>query len=359
MVNNLVKKSKSIFLIGLITFVMLELSLFIISHSGVLNIILPIYKMNDSEDFLPERSLLYGHRHLPNSDYEIKKNCLHTYYHFNNLGFRDADHTQKSDQKRIIVLGDSFMEGVAVDETERLSDLLEKETGIPHLNFAMADKGSTQAYIIYESIASSYEHDGILLSVFPVNDLIDDDPNWGKTENSIRPCWEGTFPNYELKFFPPNAPIKKQTSKWKQFLKSYTYTYDALFYLKESLRTGIGNRKNYPQTSYYAYSEEQLNRIKYSLLKLKEKAENKPITLICIPSHLDFQLTDKKQESIEKPLSAFCELIGIEFIGMMELFKEKSAAPQQAFYYACDSHWNANGHATAKEIVKNKSQLYQ
>lgn len=348
------KKVKHFIIIGIFTFILMEISLFAITKFQLLNIIIPTYSMSSPEDFLPERSRIYGYRHQPNSTYEIKKNCLHTYYKFNSYGFRAKEPTKRSSKKRIVVIGDSFMEGVGVAEEERLPNLLEQNSSIKHVNFAMADKGTTQAYVIYDSIASKFEHSAILFSIFPVNDLIDDDPEMGKNENSIRPCWVGEYPNYKLEFVPKNAPSQKDYSKWKHFLKTHTYTYDALFYLKESIKEKMSDKKNYTKTGYFNYTDEQLNRMKYSLQKIKEKAKEKPLIVICIPSHLDLINTEKTQKSIEKPLSEFCSKNNIEFIGLYDFFKRKSLTPEKEFYYSCDSHWNAKGHQVVGDYLMSK-----
>lgn len=335
---------------------LLEISVIALVYWAGLNILLPTYNLNSPEFFLPERSHIYGHRHRPNSTFELQKNCLQTLYRFNSLGFRDENHSLSSNKSRVVVLGDSFMEGLAVEEENRVSDLLENKTGITHLNFAMSDKGSTQSYVIYDSIASKYDHDAVLLSVFPINDFIDDDPTIGKNSNSIRPCWTGQYPNYELKFFPDSAPTFKKTVHWKHWLKSFTHSYDALFYLKESLKSLLKER-NYPKTGYFSFSQQQLNRMKYSLLKIKEKAGSKSITLVSIPSHLSFE----KEEgiSVETPLQSFCDSIGIQFIGLFQPFKNASNSPEKEFYYRCDSHWNEAGHQLAFEIIIQNSSIYE
>jgi len=355
----MIKKFLFISLFGLFCFVLLETGIALITKAGYLNIIMPTYNMGESEDLLPERSLLYGHRHLPNSSYEVRKNCLHISYRFNSLGFRDEDHELKSNEKRVMVIGDSFLEGLGVEEYERLPDLLEKQYGITHINFAMADKGPTQAFVIYDSLGSKYDHDAVMVALFPVNDLIDDDPHVGKNANSIKPCWIGDYPNYKLEFVPKNAPLNKASSTWKQFLKTYTYTYDALFYLKERMKELIGSRANYPKTGYFDYTEEQLNRMKYALLQIKTKAKGKPLIVVCIPSHLDLQNQDKNKTSIENLLASFCQENQIEFIGLYNDFLNNSENPSKEFYYSCDSHWNPTGHEIAAKIVANNSAFYK
>jgi hypothetical protein len=353
-----VKRIKRLLISGLITFLLLEVSLALASHAGLLNIIMPTYSLPSSEDLLPERSFLYGYRHKPGGNYEIKKNCLHNYYQFNELGFRDKLPSKKDSNSRVIVLGDSFMEGIGVAEEERLSDLLEKESGIAHLNFAMADKGPTQSYVIYDALASTYPHEAVLLALFPTNDLIDDDPNIGKNEASIRPCWVGEAPDYQLAFVPEEAPARKESNSLKHFLKRFTYTYDALHYLKESIKYSLQSKDLFPPADYYHYSEAQISRLKHSLMKIKEKAGDRSLIVVCIPSSMDLNSTAER-ESIEKELKVFCEKQAIEFIGLGAFFKQSNPEADKQYYYSCDMHWNPEGHKAAMEAVLRSASYYQ
>lgn len=355
----MVKKVIHFFILITSTFILLELSLMVLVKTGNLNILMPSYEVNPHEDFLPVRSNIYGHQHLPSSTYRVKKYCLDTKYQFNDLGFRDKLEPKNTNEKRVLVIGDSFMEGVGVSEEERLSDLLEKEVKTKHLNFGMADKGTTQAYLIYDSIAKQFDHSAILWSIFPTNDFIDDDPNFGKTVNGIKPCWDGDYPNYKLKFFPENAPQVKPNVAWKRFLKSYTYTYDALFFLKEMFKLKFSEQNKFPQSGYFNYNQSQVNRMIYSIEKLKKASNGKPITIICIPSTIDLDVkSEKNQVNIEAVLEQTCDRLGVNFIGLFDLFQAQES-PIENYYYECDSHWNPKGHALVKEFLKENGEIYQ
>ncbi len=72
-----------------------------------------------------------------------------------------------------MVLGDSFLEGWGLPVADRLSNLLEEATGVPHLNFAAAHFGPYQQLLVYEELASQFDHNAVLASVLPTNDFID------------------------------------------------------------------------------------------------------------------------------------------------------------------------------------------
>lgn len=354
----MLKRLKNIFASLIITIILLEIALAMLSHMGLIPIIFPTYQLDSPATYLPERSFIYGHRHQPNSSYEIKKNCLHNHYRFNSLGFRGPEMKIKSNKKRILVLGDSFMEGVGVEEDERLSNLMEEKSGLEHINFAMGDKGSTQAFAIYQSIASNYQHDALILSLFPTNDFIDDDPNLAKGENSIRPCWIGEYPNYELKFVPDSAPAKKDHNAIKLLLKNYTFTYNALYYLKELISYKTSAKK-FPKTGYFDYEQEQVQRMLFSIQKIKEKAGDKPMLVICIPSQADLLSLQGSNKNFESIIESFCQENNIEFIGLYDIFKKASDHPSTEFYQACDSHWNPAGHQLVAKTLLVNSKIYQ
>jgi hypothetical protein len=344
-------------IVSLLTLILLEISIAIAANFGKINILMPTYSLSYPERFMPERSMIFGHRHSPNSSFRVKKNCIDNYYQFNEFGFRDSLPSLQSTDKRVIVIGDSFMEGVGVAENERLSDVIENSTGIKHINFGMADKGTTQAFVIYDSLASKFDHDMVLFSIFPQNDVIDDDPSKGKSATSIRPCWVGNYPDFELQFVPNDAPTHKSTSGIKKLLKRFTYSYDALFSLKEAIKYRLHADSKKDLDGYFNYTNDQLDRMKHSILKLQESAGNKPITVICIPAHIDFSM-DKNHTTIEEPLKFFCDSIGVEFIGLKEGFQSHSSDPRRDFYLTCDAHWSPFGHQVAAQYTLDHSINY-
>ncbi len=335
-------------------FLLLELTLHVACKFAWINILMPNYSLNPHEDFLPEHHPEFGYIHKKNSSFIVKKNCLENVYHFNEYGFRETLAAKNGDSNRVIVIGDSFMEGVGVQEEERLSDLLEETRGIPHLNFAMADKGSTQAFSIYSNLAGKWNHSEVVWALFPSNDFNDDQPNLEPNSQPTRPTWVGNYPNYVLQKPSSEIPKEKSNKLWKRVLKSYTYTYDALFYLKESIKYQFENSSNnQSQSDYFNFTEEEWLRLKFSIEKMKVAAANKDLKIICIPSHLDLQ-KPKNDDNIEQLIAQVCSELDIEFIGLYSHFKEQSNSLEK-YYLTCDSHWNAKGHQAVANILLNQS----
>lgn len=337
-----------------ITIALLEFFLFILVKMGLINIMTPTYHLPKYGYFLPVRSHIFGYQHEPNSAYYINKTCLSTSFRFNSLGFRGLEHQKKSNKTRAIVIGDSYMEGLGVNEEDRLSSILEKKLNIPHLNFGMAGKSPSEEYVIYDSVASKYEHDIVLWSLFPSNDLTDDNPA-NRVPNNIGPCWDGEYPNYQLKYFPDSAPDILQRPLWKRIMMNFTYSYNALHKVKNA----FAKNTDYKYSGYFIYTDDQLDRLTFSIIKLSEKAKNKKIIIFCIPSQLDYDTTIvHTRPSIDIPLQKLCDSLNIEYIGLYDEFKHTDTG-EPGYFLSCDGHWSEIGHIKAMEAILEKSATYR
>jgi hypothetical protein len=72
--------------------------------------------------------------------------CLEMDNLYNSYGARDKENKNICDTNRVILLGDSFVEGFGVKENGRFSNLLEKETGKEMMNFSCNSSAITVSY---------------------------------------------------------------------------------------------------------------------------------------------------------------------------------------------------------------------
>ena len=174
--KHLFKAFKNLIVIFGITFVLLEIVLAIYIRVAEIKIELPTYTLQNTHSFWYDLDENFGTLHLPNDEYRQKKYCFDVVYETNSKGFRDAEREVKGKNRRVITLGDSFTEGVGVNVSARLTNLLESDTKIPHLNFGLAGNfGPTQYWMLYKTHAMNYSHDAVLVGILPSNDFIDDD----------------------------------------------------------------------------------------------------------------------------------------------------------------------------------------
>ena len=98
----------------------------------------------------------------------------------NALGFRDREHDAgPSDHPRVVVLGDSFVAGFAVDVDFTVSRVLEttlrERSGEPWevISLGVAAYSTAQELVAYDTIGSSFHPDHVVLLFFAGNDVSD------------------------------------------------------------------------------------------------------------------------------------------------------------------------------------------
>jgi hypothetical protein len=99
---------------------------------------------------------------------------------YNSQGWRDTEHSvqKPGDKTRIVVLGDSFMEGYSVrledlmsKRLEHLSDIEGYKTEV--INLGVGGYGTLQQYLVYKKVGRLYQPDIVLLGFYFGNDLRD------------------------------------------------------------------------------------------------------------------------------------------------------------------------------------------
>lgn len=365
------QKLKSIAFVFLITFLLLELSLWAYTKIASPKIELPTYSLENTQSFWFDLNESFGTWHLPNHKYRQKKTCFDILYQSNEHGFRDKKRAFSSNAKRVLVIGDSFIEGVGVTTDVRLSDQLEKSTKIPHLNFGLAGNfGPTQAVKLYESYASKFKHDAVLVGILPANDFIDDDYELNKKigSNRYKPYWKGEYPNYQLVYFQDSlhkSAVNKQDLKpFKKVLKNFTYSYNYLLYLKTQFKQRISNEDQVVSKifvpSYLKYRPAQMNRLKYSLIQLKKEAAGKKLMVFTIPTAEEIIAFKSQQKNpLGKELTAFCANNNIEYLDLLPQSSLLSNNEIKELFLPCDGHWSAKGNRFAKEKIEAYFNFYK
>lgn len=345
---------------GLIFLVMLEAGCFIAIKAGWLDVELPGYSLDDSNWFWKDTNSDVGVWHKPNDKMRHEKRCFDVTYTSNSHGMRDKDVPMESDERRVVVLGDSFVEGWGVKDEARFTERLERKSGIEHLNFGTAGGfGSTQSYILYKSLASRFSHDAVIFAVLPDNDFGDDTPSESDLESDgrWRPYLAGTYPDYTLTYPAREFEPDLRASRRLQVLMSQFWITSRVVkhysaYIREVAKqktSGGGSDKIY--SGYFDYNEEQFGRLKYAIERIKEIAGTRPVLVVTIPRPADYQRAEKTKSEppIRKDLRALSDTLGITYIDLMiGMPSDKKFAD---YFHACDGHWSERGHAKAAEII--------
>lgn len=244
-------------------------------------------------------------------EYELKAN-VNTYYKLkpfftNKAGFRDDSFSMKrrENQRRIVIIGDSFTMGTGVSHEETFHSIVEKDLNAKNL---------TKKYELLNFGVSGYNLNEYLAllkaKVF----------NYSPHEIVIAFC------GYNDHFLPQDLGVKefklglKPTGFWKSYLKLL-----------------IQIRINKPQNvESITYPEENLNYIKKQLAQIKKLGEgqNAKVSLIFLATNF------KPKESNQ--IRTISEGLNINFIDASILFKGKQT--KKYTLNELDSHPNEKAH---------------
>ncbi|WP_430410405.1 hypothetical protein [Kordia sp.] len=362
---------KNLIIIFGITFILLEVILAIYIRTAEIKIELPTYTFQNTFGFWYDLNEDFGTLHLPNDEYRQKKYCFDVVYESNSKGFRDVERKENTTTKRVVALGDSFTEGIGVHMEDRLTNLLEKETNNPHLNFGLAGNfGPIQYMTLYKSMASTYSHEAVLIGILPSNDFIDDDYEIGLKVggNRYKPFLTGTYPNYETVYYADRIEKSKARPFQPNFvykvLKNFTHSYNMYRYLKvmQHIKT-IPNDTLFDASripSYFNFTPQQFNQMQYCIEEIKRLAGDRTVMVYSIPIEKEIKAyREHGKNPLAKQLQAVCDSINVEYLDLLPKTNDFTEAEYEALFLSCDGHWSEAGNAFAKKHIESYFSYYK
>ncbi len=169
----------------------------------------PPFEWDESE--LGQCDRLVGWRGQPNMSTELKTAQYEHQVTWNSRGMRDREHNFEKEEGifRILVLGDSFIEALQVEDNQTSHSVLEEklnDLAPPHIRFEVIGAGirgwgPVQEYMYFHSEGKSFHPDLVLVYWFPANDLLDILPDYRVTFGGIN-CYAPYFAICDEQFDP-------------------------------------------------------------------------------------------------------------------------------------------------------------
>lgn len=350
---------------------LLEIILAIYIRTAEIKIELPTYTFQNTFSFWYDLNEDFGTLHLPNDEYRQKKYCFDVVYETNSEGLRDVEREMNTSSKRVVALGDSFTEGIGVNTKDRLTNLLEKETNTPHLNFGLAGNfGPIQYFTMYKTMAKKYSHEAVLVGILPSNDFIDDDYEVALKVggNRYKPFLKGNYPTYETVYHADS--IHKSSARPIQphfvykVLKNFTNSYNMYRYLQVMQRVkAIPDDELLDESkipSYFNFTEQQFNRMRYSIEEIKRLAGDRPVMVYSIPIEKEIRAyREHGKNPLAEKLKAVCDSIDVEYLDLLPKTDTFTEAEYEALFLSCDGHWSEAGNAFAKKHIESYFTYYK
>lgn len=258
---------------------------------------------------------------------------------YNNIGVRDINHSVKKNEAttRVIVLGDSFTEGVGapLDSTwwrllqSFLQNTVADSLHVEFVNGAVQGSDPFFSYVLLRDKLLSYQPDQIMLALNQ-SDI---------TEISVRGGFE--------RFQPDTTVRYRRKAPWWEPLYAHAFTFRAAYYHLISRDFFFRTQQEIAEDEEFAVSE-----ICIVLHELKNmcNARNIRFTVILHPHYFEMQNNLDPFNPVRECLT----LEGIEFIDLYPHFHAIPKHELHRVFWVQDGHCNPNGYLLmAQEIFKS------
>ncbi len=318
--------------------------------------------------YLDDIHPVVGVWHYPNATHRHQTVDFDVTQHSNSYGAQDIERVRQSDAaRRVVVLGDSYVEGLGVTREDRFTERLEVLTGVEHLNFGTSgDFGSIQEWLLYDCLVSTFDHSDVFVFMLPFNDYADNDPR-DFPSTRYRPYLEKTETGFEVTYPVAFEERGRVFYDWGQVIKN---TIDNHWYLANLLRwttrqikqqkaaqSSVAEPVGVVENRYDRFTDLDLERLLHSYEQIVVKAGSRQVTFFTIPAAADYAWALQKGYDFElvRQLTAFADgHSNVQYVDLLPLFLEHARLNDLAYVdytHRHDGHWSAKGHAVVAEMI--------
>jgi hypothetical protein len=318
---------------------------------GLIHVDLPIAHAPESA-FYDGDHPIFGVWHVPNAHLVHPRVCFEATYDSNSVGARDRERELKSDEPRVIVLGDSFMEGWGNQAEQRMSNQLEEGTGIEHLNFGMSYFGPYQSLLAYRHLAKKFDHSAVILAILPENDFVDIDLELALESADYayryRPYLRRTADGYEH--------FDYREDRFVRWWRRHSYGFAAYRAARVGINARLFGREIAPvsPSRFYDFEEEQVHRLEYILEQLADETEGRRLVVALLPTKRDFRAFQPgKISPLAQRLEAFGSRESVTVIDLLPLMAAQTRQ-RDRYFFTCDYHWSPLANFVATGFLRKE-----
>lgn len=319
---------------------------------------------------------------------------------FNSLGFRGEEFANVPSRKRILIYGDSFIEGDGSQLDDTFAKGLEKELGAQVINAGVLGYGPDQISLRMDDELGTLKPDLVIVSIYSGNDFGDllrnkiyrlDSSGHASAARHIfgRLVYEQFRSPSRFEFYEKTKNLLERIRSARQPIESSDsdsgpapseYLAFSLQQAKLQYEDYPSNEVSYLLDDYYdtdiaLLPQSESARLKVSLMeqtviRLKKIADvhHTPLLFLIIPAAID-SCPDYEvkidpavyPEYLPSRLTGVLESMAAkEAIPFVDLFEPFKASKERLFFHYPDDHWNDAGqklatHTVAEFIRSNRS----
>ncbi len=371
-----------------------------------------------SDQFLRSDPVL-GVRFIPSKTGLSQGECYRAQPSTNDHGWRDRTRTLAKEDGvfRALVLGDSYMAGLQVEDNETFSADLEKRLNnagrgrFEVLNFGVPSWGTDQEYLAYREYGRRFEPDLVVVAFYAQNDVSN---NYSRLEGTAypKPFFDIRADELvELPFVDNTPALIDFARRLAAPFRLYPWTRDALLGIPLTHRllydlgvvgvvpeaAGTGDSQETPsrsrefwnwpgrwtsQVGVYApaYPEDWAHAweiTEHLLLRIRDEARRSgagfllvalPDPIAVLPSNILRQIesiADSPALDPDRPtdrLRQFAERNALDIVSLVNGFRSRigdSSNRLSEYYLPCDGHFTGAGHSLVAELVAPRILAYQ
>jgi hypothetical protein len=244
-------------------------------------------------------------------------------YSINDIGFRSNNYTQFDCDKNILVLGDSYVFGVYLNDSETIPFYIQKSISIENrvYNFGMPGWGIDQMYLCYQKYQNVFSPEKIVLI------FIEDDID--RVLEAYRYLEGMNKPSFKIE----NNELLLRDRKERTFIE--------LIFQKSKLLN--------PFYIWFCKNEAvKITKLIFSSMKNLTKNNNQEFLVFYIPLIEQVLYPNQYEKLID---NEFNENNNINYYDLTEYFEKLSAKSIQDLYLVNDGHLSQKGTEFVAEII--------
>jgi hypothetical protein len=344
-----------LFVVSVIALVFGEMALRIIKGFKPLRTSNPYEVYNDTLGWLGS----------PGFSDSIPANRAQVFYSINGWGFRDdsppaLDQTQG--KRRVMLLGDSFVEGYNIESRDRASDMLKQmDSSLVIFNCGVRGYSTDQELLVLKKFGPLIRPE-VVIVFFCLNDLLNNTAkyNYGLAKPYYTLSSDSTL---QLQNVPiPERPLRSKMILWTKDkyalghysfnllnkLKSFHYwiypgpegQIDCVIYKPDSLRL-------------FSESFPPRDMTRYLFKEMKAECDRQKTKLIVYGTVDGYDVAAYQDQAPEAMLIVlqWCREMGIEAFDLCPLFHEQFLKTRTNFFASDRYHWNAAGNRLVAHAV--------